>query len=560
MGAIGWTQDDGKVLWHCGGTLIWMDYVLTAAHCVVDHHDVRPDIVRFGDLNLETDEDDEYAQQYKIVQIYRHPLHRFGVKYHDIALMKLEQPVRLHDTVCPACLWIDPEIHFTKFTATGWGSTGHFQNRTPSLLKVSLKPLDTSICGTFYTSEFIRGLNAGLHENHLCAVDEKMDTCEGDSGGPLQVKLLHHIRLTPFIVAVTSFGLPCGSSNPGVYTKIGPYHDWILATMRKGGAVIEDDIFNATICALRFQKFREGIYTLPYNETHVYEDYSLTDHIYTEIPPTYLVQILWNIEGGPQNCYGTIIDENTVLTVASCVHHQGTPASAVSHPQQGVLNISKINVHPQYNPAYGYNNIAILRLEKLYSFINIRPACIGYGNLFARQPNSVFGFGRKDIYDCMDFPECIDPSLKPLIVYVEPKDEKNCRLPREFVPRYPDGITDELICAVEMLQPFSTTDDTNLKYIDLLTMYNSDCQRTHAHPIRDSHICVKYPYREYTCFPSHSMLRWEDAEGVPYLIGLSTDTRECMGWSYMTFSRIAAFIDWIVDNIADEEIRRSFNV
>nr|XP_029708563.1 uncharacterized protein LOC109402104 isoform X2 [Aedes albopictus] len=835
MGAIGWTQDDGKVLWHCGGTLIWMDYVLTAAHCVVDHQDVRPDIVRFGDLNLETDEDDEYAQQYKIVQIYRHPLHRFGVKYHDIALMKLEQPVRLHDTVCPACLWIDPEIHFTEFTATGWGSTGHFQNRTPSLLKVSLKPLDTSICGTFYTSEFIRGLNAGLHENHLCAVDEKMDTCEGDSGGPLQVKLLHHIRLTPFIVAVTSFGLPCGSSNPGVYTKIGPYHDWILATMRKGGAVIEDDVFNATLCALRFQKFREGIYTLPYNETHVYEDYSLTDHIYTEIPPTYLVQIMWNVEGGPQNCYGTIIDENTVLTVASCVHHQGTPASAVSHPQQGVLNISKINVHPQYNPAYGYNNIAILRLEKLYSFINIRPACIGYGNLFARQPNSVFGFGRKDIYDCMDFPECIDPSLKPLIVYVEPKDEKNCRLPREFVPRYPDGITDELICAgtdrflvpetcdlklggsysfvnkleirrlpaldrtiivsgsvypsldglvqigrdcgygdhllstrlrshlkwmervllpksatlnavrflddsrsegdsctdahglpgrctaisrcqrkwkkfeltkeatfcssssviccpnadidkdvwsnehsllmkcpqlvnallpenngaplvrifdnstryicmgaiisdrtiltsascvntaaclsiqplgnsrisipvrqivshssfntadysndiailrlpqsltwsrqlhpaclwnnqtyspliVEMLQPFSTTDDTNIKYIDLLTMYNSDCQRTHAHPIRDSHICVKYPYREYTCLPSHSMLRWEDAEGVPYLIGLSTDTRECMGWSYMTFSRVAAFLDWIVDNIDDKEISRSFNV
>ncbi|KXJ70018.1 hypothetical protein RP20_CCG025134 [Aedes albopictus] len=825
MGAIGWTQDDGKVLWHCGGTLIWMDFVLTAAHCVVDHRNIRPDIVRFGDLNLETDDDDEYAQQFKISRIYRHPLHRFGVKYHDIALMKLEKPVRIHDTVCPACLWIDPEIRFTELVATGWGSTGHFEDRTPSLLKVTLKPLESSKCEKFYTSELVRGLTAGLHENHLCAVDEKMDTCE----------LLHHTRLTPFIVAVTSFGLPCGLSNPGVYTKIDPYHDWILATMRQGGTVIEDDIFNATFCALRFQKFREDIYTRPFNNTHVYEYTGYTDHIYTDIPPTYLVQLMWNIDGSPQNCYGTIIDENTVLTVANCVHHQGIPASAVSHPDEGVIKISKINVHPQYNPAYGYHNIAILRLTKLISFINIRPACIDYDKMWVHQPNGVFGFGRRDIYYCIDFPECIDPSLIPLIVYIEPKTETTCKLSREFVPRFPDGITDELICAgidrflvpgacdlklggsysnvnkiirralpaidrtiivrgdlyprldglvqigrdcgygehllstriqshikwmervllpksattnavqfldhsrcvgdsctdahglpgrctaisrcqrkwkkfeltkeatfcsstsviccpnadidkdawsnehsllmkcpklvnallpenngapmvrifgnstlyicmgaiisdrtiltsascvntattlsvqplgnpkitiqvrqvvkhssfnttdysndiailrlsqsltwspqlhpaclwnnqthspliVEMLQPFNTTDDTDIEYIELLTMYNSDCQRTHAHPIRDSHICVKYPYREYTCLQSHSMLRWEDAEGVPYLIGLSTDTRECMGWSYMTFSRVAAFLDWIVDNIDDKEIRRSFKL
>lgn len=37
VGAIGWTQKDGRILWHCGGTLIWMDFVLTAAHCAVDH-------------------------------------------------------------------------------------------------------------------------------------------------------------------------------------------------------------------------------------------------------------------------------------------------------------------------------------------------------------------------------------------------------------------------------------------------------------------------------------------------------------------------------------------
>ncbi|KXJ77378.1 hypothetical protein RP20_CCG007716 [Aedes albopictus] len=483
MGAIGWTQDNGKVLWHCGGTLIWIDYVLTAAHCVIDHWSIQPDIVRFGDLNLETDEYDEYAQQYKITQIYRHPLHRFSLKYHDIALMKLEQPIRLHDAVCPACLWVDPHIRFTEFIATGWGSTGHFENRSPSLMKVSLKPMESSKCEKFYSSELVRGLKSGLHENHLCAVDAKMDTCEGDSGGPLQVKLLHSTRLTPFVVAVTSFGSPCGLSNPGVYTKIAPYKDWILATMRQDGAVIEglatekqfhyectnnlilDDIFNATFCALRYQQFREHINTRPYNKTHVIVKDFLTN-IYKDNPPTYLVQLMWNTEGSPQNCYGTIIDENTVLTVANCVHYQGIPASTVSHPREGVINISKINVHPQYNPAYGYSNIAILRLEKLFSFINIRPACIDYVNVSIDQPNAVFGFGRRDIYVCNDFPDCIgiptctlcsiqiantsylsDPSLIPLVVHIEPKNETTCRLSRELQSRFPDGITDELICA-----------------------------------------------------------------------------------------------------------------
>ncbi|KAL9706881.1 hypothetical protein quinque_010399 [Culex quinquefasciatus] len=74
-----------------------------------------------------------------------------------------------------------------------------------------------------------------------------MHTCEGDSGGPLQVKLLHNSRTTPFVVGVTSFGGVCGTSNPGVYAKVAFFYDWIVATMRDHGAVGLEEDYNATL-------------------------------------------------------------------------------------------------------------------------------------------------------------------------------------------------------------------------------------------------------------------------------------------------------------------------
>ncbi|KAL1375530.1 hypothetical protein pipiens_004645 [Culex pipiens pipiens] len=229
MAALGWTEPDGSILWQCGGSLIWDNFVLTAAHCVLDARNRAPDVIRLGDLDLYSAEDDRYAQQFGIAQIIRHPEHKFAASYHDVALLKLDGKVTLDQTVLPACLWRDHEVRFKRLIATGWGNTGF----------VELTPIQTAQCSEWYPPS--RKLRQGLQDQHLCAVDELMDTCEGDSGGPLQFKLMHNSRMTPFVIGVTSFGSVCGTSNPGVYTRVSSYHDWIVATMRNHGAVGLDE-------------------------------------------------------------------------------------------------------------------------------------------------------------------------------------------------------------------------------------------------------------------------------------------------------------------------------
>ena len=51
-------------------------------------------MARMGDLNLYSSDDDQFAQQYTIAQIIRHPDHTFKFRYNDLALMKLEKDIK----------------------------------------------------------------------------------------------------------------------------------------------------------------------------------------------------------------------------------------------------------------------------------------------------------------------------------------------------------------------------------------------------------------------------------------------------------------------------------
>ncbi|EDS26178.1 neurotrypsin [Culex quinquefasciatus] len=483
MAAIGWTDlANESIEWQCGGSLIWDNFVLTAAHCAVDSRNRAPDVVRLGDLDLFTAVDDAHAQQFGIVAIVRHPEHRFAARYHDIALLKLDRNVRFTLTVSPACLWADEEVRFPTLTATGWGNTGFAMKRTPNLLKVTLKPIDNKQCSEVYTSGD-RKLRSGLQEQHICAVDEKMDTCEGDSGGPLQVKLLHNSRMSPFLVGVTSFGITCGASHPGVYTRVSFYHDWIVTTMRSQGAVGLEENYNATLCALRFAEYREFDEAVVIRQKDHEAEIDGTKMRILEVPtPEQMVQIGWTRNRTNHFlCSGSILNEEVILTTASCLGDD--PPQVVSHHHTPYLyRVGTALKHPAYNATTKNNDIALIQLRDGLSWSSVL------------------------------FPACLwtNSTHTPIVMKMLFLDQSDA-----------------------------------LKLFTVHPMYNSDCQRTHPYRMPSSQLCVRDPGRNTTCVSTTDQAVWLDPEGVPFLVGLTPHAGECVQWRYSVLTRISSHLERI---------------
>ncbi|EAA15070.5 AGAP009273-PA, partial [Anopheles gambiae str. PEST] len=237
MAVLGWkveelgegadSGDDGAgVRWQCGGSLITLRFVLTAAHCAADANNIPPRLVRLGDVNLASTKDDAYAQQFDILRIVRHPEHRFSRKYFDLALVELDGVVRLTEGVCPTCLWTNSKVLPAQFFQTaGFGEITLGGGSVPTLLKTALSATDSTECSESF--KYTRGLPEGIRHDQVCASMLNADTCQGDSGGPLQVSLRSYSTEHPFLVALTSFGRGCGIGSSGVYQQVAAHIPWI---------------------------------------------------------------------------------------------------------------------------------------------------------------------------------------------------------------------------------------------------------------------------------------------------------------------------------------------
>ncbi|KAG6926108.1 hepsin, partial [Chelydra serpentina] len=149
----------------------------------------------------------------------------------DIALVRLAAPLSFTEDVQPVCLPAlgQPLPDGKVCTVTGWGNTEYYGQQSGILQEASVPIISTALCNSpeYYGNQ--------IRPRMFCAgyAEGGTDACQGDSGGPFVCE--DGISRTPRwrLCGVVSWGTGCAlPQKPGVYTRVGAFHDWIHQAMK----------------------------------------------------------------------------------------------------------------------------------------------------------------------------------------------------------------------------------------------------------------------------------------------------------------------------------------
>jgi hypothetical protein len=212
----------------CGGTVIASQWVVTAAHCVVDSlapYDTLP-ASEFMVITGRRDLDDQSTgQELSVQQVLVHPQYERGNTQGrwDAALLHLSAPTSAPAMPIATPSGVSAGAYFSPVPArpdaAGWGAQySGSTDPAPPLQEIALPLLSDGECS---------GVDAAYDPGSMvCAGTPGKDTCQGDSGGPLTISTHLNGVETPVLWGITSWGNGCGES-AGFYVRVTALGDFL---------------------------------------------------------------------------------------------------------------------------------------------------------------------------------------------------------------------------------------------------------------------------------------------------------------------------------------------
>lgn len=215
----------------CGGSIVAVDMILTAGHCMSYFNQVR--VGEYDKSSQATNKNEQgMIQDFSSVVKIRHPQFEASLFRFDVMLVKLESPIT---GVTPIQLNDNANLPSVPFwmTLIGWGTidgstttttTARSSGTFPDILQQAYVPyIPNAVCenGKYSGQQVYKD---EIFSEMLCAGQPGVDACSGDSGSPL----IHEGAKTgeDIQMGLVSWGRGCGK-HPGVYTRISEVFPWI---------------------------------------------------------------------------------------------------------------------------------------------------------------------------------------------------------------------------------------------------------------------------------------------------------------------------------------------
>ncbi|KAK2721569.1 serine protease filzig-like [Artemia franciscana] len=208
----------------CGGVLIADKWVISAAHCQPGF--LSQLVVLLGEHDISNKGNKISTETRNVKRVIRHKDYVEKTFENDLALLELETPITRKPNIVPICLPPEGVGSFVSKSAivSGWGKLS-VSGPTPTVLQeVDVPIMTNSECHDMFQKA---GHTKKVLDSFLCAgyPEGLKDSCEGDSGGPLQMKSEDGRWI---LVGTVSHGIKCAYPNlPGVYMRMTYYKPWI---------------------------------------------------------------------------------------------------------------------------------------------------------------------------------------------------------------------------------------------------------------------------------------------------------------------------------------------